>query len=156
MTHESPIGKTGDHDPIGIRPVVINRLVNHSKEVARIVYIPAEEAACLCCVPAFLTKPVLCPIRVEQQVLILVNAVEEVHVLCIALAAPTETMERHNERQWLGVIVTPRHPEQRVPALLADRRIGMLISVVSWAIPIIRATCVPYAVKLRQAGIGVH
>ena len=39
-----------------------------------------------------LTKPVLCPVRIEKEMLVFMDAVKEVHVLCVALATATETM----------------------------------------------------------------
>ena len=68
------------------------------------------------------------------------NAIEEVHVMCIALATATETVESHDEREWLGVVMASGHPEKCVPPLLADGHIGMLISVTSRPVAIIRAT----------------
>ena len=68
------------------------------------------------------------------------NAIEEVHVMCIALATATETVESHDEREWLGVVMASGHPEKCVPPLLADGHIGMLISVTRGSVAVIRAT----------------
>ena len=68
------------------------------------------------------------------------NAIEEVHVMCIALATATETVESHDEGERLGVVMASRHPEKCVPPLLADGHIGMLISVARRPVAIVRAT----------------
>ena len=80
--------------------------------------------------------------------LVLMNAIKEMHVLCIALATATETVQGHNQGEWLRVVMTSWHPEKCVPPLLADCYIGMFISVVGWSISIIRAITKLRAFKL--------
>ena len=149
MTHEAAIGESSDHDPVWVRSVVFHGLVNHSEQVSHVIDISAEEAARASRVPALLTKPVLRSVRVEEEVLVFVDAVKEVHVLCVALAISTETVQRHHEWQGLRVVMPPGHPEERVPPRFPDRHIGMLVSVVRRSEAVIRATAETRAIELR-------
>ena len=61
---------------------------------------------------------------------VLVYAVEEVHVLRIALAIAAETVQRHNEGQWPGIVMSTWHPEEGIPSSIPHCHVCMLVSIV--------------------------
>ena len=57
-------------------------------------------------------------------------AIEKMHVLRITKAVATEAMEGNDQWQWLGVVMSSGHPQLRVSALIANRHISVIISVI--------------------------
>ncbi len=65
--------------------------------------------------------------------LVLMYAIEQMHVLRIALAITAEAMERNDERKWLGIVMTTGHSQLRVSSFITHCHVCMLISVVCWS-----------------------